>query len=157
MKKDSAIPSHHLFDGFDEETKQCGICKETLPIDNFGWEGSKGYRRYECRSCAKSQAKIVGEIKKSALPPPDDYCCPICQRSKGQIDTTYGKNKKNVWVADHNHETKQFRGWLCHKCNLGLGNLGDDYLRCLRAADYLENYVAPTREFGELFVLRESE
>lgn len=29
-------------------------------------------------------------------------------------------------VADHNHITNQFRGWLCRNCNSGLGLLGDD-------------------------------
>jgi hypothetical protein len=119
-----------------EETKWCSVCKEHLPVSMFAKEGSKGYLRYECRPCAKKHAKIVAKIKKSAIPPSPDHKCPICLRSANEL-VTYGKNKKSVWVADHDHETETFRGWLCHKCNLGLGNLGDNKDRCLRAAEYL--------------------
>ena len=119
-----------------EETKWCSVCKTILPVSMFAKEGSKGYLRYECRPCAKKHAKIVAKIKKTAPPIPEDYTCPICQRGSKDL-VTYGKNKKSVWVADHNHDTEEFRGWLCHKCNLGLGNLGDNAERCERAADYL--------------------
>lgn len=26
---------------------------------------------------------------------------------------------------DHNHNTNEFRGWICRECNIGLGLLGD--------------------------------
>lgn len=136
MDDDSVNPLD-LFKGINfEETKFCTMCQTNVPIWNFGKEGSKGYLRYECKPCAKKQNKLVAKIKKSAPIIPDDYKCPICQRSENQL-VTYGKNKKSVWVADHNHETEKFRGWLCHKCNLGLGNLGDDPERCKRAMEYL--------------------
>jgi hypothetical protein len=117
-------------------TKLCSVCKQILPVENFAKEGSKGYLRYECRSCARKHNKIIAKIRKVAPPVPDNYVCPVCQRGKDQL-TTYGKNKKSVWVLDHDHATEKFRGYLCHKCNLGLGNLGDDPERCKRAAEYL--------------------
>ena len=126
-----------LFEGLDSiDTKLCSMCKTVLPTSMFAKEGSKGYLRYECRPCAKKQGKLVAKIKKLAPVVAKDHKCPVCLRGSEEL-TTYGKNKKSVWVADHNHETEQFRGWLCHKCNLGLGNLGDDSTRCLRAAEYL--------------------
>lgn len=130
-------PILDLFEGFDvEKTKYCSMCRRQIPIYNFATEGRKGYLRYECKPCAKKQGKLIAKIKKTAPPIPANHTCPICKRSKDEL-TTYGKNKKSVWVADHNHETEEFRGWLCHKCNLGLGNLGDDPDRCKRAMDYL--------------------
>jgi hypothetical protein len=42
------------------------------------------------------------------------------------------------WACDHDHVTGLFRGWLCVKCNLGLGNLGDSVERLRNAIDYLE-------------------
>jgi hypothetical protein len=128
-----------LFEGLDlTETKSCSMCNKILPVYKFAKEGSKGYLRYECRDCAKKHGKLVAKIKKSAPPVTANHKCPVCERTADKL-TTYGKNKKSVWVADHNHETEQFRGWLCHKCNLGLGNLGDDAERCKRAAEYLSN------------------
>lgn len=128
--------SSELFEWLEEDTKLCTMCNRILPVYNFAKEGSKGYLRYECRECARKQGKLVAKIKKSALPASKDHACPVCQRTADQL-TTYGKNKKSVWVADHDHETELFRGWLCHKCNLGLGNLGDNAERCKRAAVYL--------------------
>lgn len=39
---------------------------------------------------------------------------------------------------DHDHNTGAFRGWLCHRCNGGLGYLGDTLRQLKRAVRYLE-------------------
>lgn len=39
---------------------------------------------------------------------------------------------------DHNHETGAFRGWLCGRCNVGIGMLGDNVAGLQRAIAYLE-------------------
>lgn len=41
-------------------------------------------------------------------------------------------------VADHDHDTDEFRGTLCRLCNSGIGMLGDSSERVARAALYLE-------------------
>ena len=38
---------------------------------------------------------------------------------------------------DHDHEDGEFRGWLCHGCNTGLGKLGDNVEGLLEGIDYL--------------------
>lgn len=40
-------------------------------------------------------------------------------------------------MADHDHRTGQFRGWLCGKCNTGIGRLGDNIEGVSNALDYL--------------------
>jgi len=45
------------------------------------------------------------------------------------------------WDIDHNHETKEKRGILCHKCNLLLG-LCDESIQILEnAITYLRKYA----------------
>lgn len=43
-------------------------------------------------------------------------------------------------LYDHCHSTGLFRGWLCRRCNVGIGFLGDDIQGILEAAAYLEKY-----------------
>ncbi len=56
--------------------------------------------------------------------PPHVGECPCC-----------GRTKMLVW--DHDHDTGQFRGWICHKCNLGISQLGDSVAGLERALRYL--------------------
>lgn len=39
---------------------------------------------------------------------------------------------------DHDHQTGKFRGWLCNKCNTGIGKLGDTISGLMAALAYLE-------------------
>lgn len=44
----------------------------------------------------------------------------------------------NSLCHDHDHATGMFRGWLCSKCNMALGMLGDDLEQILsRLLDYM--------------------
>jgi hypothetical protein len=47
-----------------------------------------------------------------------------------------GKRAGKLYV-DHCHETKRIRGLLCHKCNGGIGALGDNEDGLLRALAYV--------------------
>lgn len=52
--------------------------------------------------------------------------CAICQRADVRLS------------ADHDHVTGLFRGLLCDRCNLALGQFRDDVERLLTAAIYQE-------------------
>lgn len=47
-----------------------------------------------------------------------------------------GRNNTN-FAVDHDHETEEVRGLLCHRCNMGLGYFMDDPELLLKAAKYL--------------------
>lgn len=43
-------------------------------------------------------------------------------------------------VVDHCHASKVVRGLLCHKCNTGIGMLGDSYKRIVSASKYIKSF-----------------
>lgn len=56
--------------------------------------------------------------------------CACC----GAIENGNGKR----FYVDHDHESGQVRGLVCHKCNAGIGALGDTLEGVQRAVDYLK-------------------
>jgi 5-methylcytosine-specific restriction endonuclease McrA len=56
--------------------------------------------------------------------------CPICGRT-GPL------------VLDHDHLTRLARGWLCGRCNVGIGMLNDSPSHLRAAAAYLESSCSP--------------
>ena len=55
--------------------------------------------------------------------------CHICGLSEGEF-------QRNLSL-DHCHVTGAFRGWLCTKCNVGLGSFGDTSELLYEAIEYL--------------------
>lgn len=45
---------------------------------------------------------------------------------------------------DHNHETGEFRGWLCNGCNAALGHAGDNPALLKALANYLDRHSRAT-------------
>ena len=51
--------------------------------------------------------------------------CPLCR-------------SRRATHVDHSHKSGRVRGFICHKCNVGMGMLGDDLQVVLRVAKYLK-------------------
>jgi hypothetical protein len=66
--------------------------------------------------------------------------CAICKSSQ---------TSKKGWHVDHDHETGQFRGILCHRCNIGLGLFADSPKLLARAARYIIKHTSKSLQ-GEL-------
>ena len=69
------------------------------------------------------RSRLVKKHSKATRPRPEH--CEICGDKAYQI------------AFDHCHKTNQFRGWLCHPCNRGIGCFNDDPETLIKAAAYL--------------------
>ena len=119
-----------------EETRLCGKCKQWLPLDFFNFASGGNYLRRECKPCNNKLHKVREELKSIHKAPSKGYSCPICLGTEEDVEGLGGKNQGS-WVLDHCHETQSFRGWLCHKCNRGLGAFDDNKQTLKRAIEYL--------------------
>lgn len=124
----------------EEETKTCNKCSRILPVNDFPRNSGAKHFRSECKKCSNELRATSRSLRKTIKAPNKDYVCPICElnneQSKGK-----GNTRNGSWVLDHNHETKEFRGWLCHKCNRALGSFNDNWKTLLRAVKYLKGEI----------------
>jgi len=62
--------------------------------------------------------------------------CAIC----GESETATWRGKVKALAVDHNHATGTVRQLLCARCNLVVGQAGEDIELLLKAALYLEKW-----------------
>jgi len=111
--------------------RKCYICGNVYLLNKENFKKNKHQPRgfsYECKKCDKErdrgnsrilrrQEKIAGRKKPER--------CEICGSTE------------NV-CFDHDHETGEFRGWICHKCNSVLGYMKDSKELLIKMVDYLK-------------------
>ena len=124
-------------------SKVCNTCGKEKPLSDFqvrahDKHGNPQDRRNACKKCEKKKGKVLRELKQRISRPDSDYCCPICGRNEEQIVEIFSNGR--TWVLDHDHDTNDFRGWLCDPCNVGLGRFSDDIKRLKNAIRYIESY-----------------
>ncbi len=118
------------------KTKVCNICKIDKQIAEFYTyiSSSDGIMK-ECAVCHRERRRLC----KYKLTKPDvidmlekcNYGCEICTKSI-DFDTCH---------IDHCHETKNIRGLLCAKCNLGIGLFCDNVEIMKSAIKYIKKKV----------------
>tara|TARA_R110002020_G_scaffold101331_2_gene238760 strand:+ start:4243 stop:4659 length:417 start_codon:yes stop_codon:yes gene_type:complete len=118
------------------DTKKCIKCHKDLPVTSFAPEA--GYFRTECRKCKRELQRLVEKLKKENEPPPLDYQCPICGSSREDAKE-HSLTRTTPWVLDHCHTTHKVRGWICQRCNRGLGVFKDSVDNLRNAISYLAN------------------
>ena len=91
-----------------------------LPLGKALANGMAAKRRY--RRKLKGCIDPHGDVKRGA--------CEVCET---ECELCY----------DHDHSTGLFRGWLCQRCNSGIGQFQDDPYRLVAAAAYLRRRAAP--------------
>lgn len=85
------------------------------------------YRRDKAADPAKILAACRRKRNLPAATRPAPHVCECCGQPPGV----------GAMNLDHDHVTGAFRGWLCRKCNSGIGLLGDTFVKVMRAATYL--------------------
>ena len=85
-----------------------------------------------CKECVKKNAKIRKKLALTHghLKSEKCACC-------GKTHDRTGKPLQIV--LDHDHETGEFRGYVCKFCNLGIGHLGDNMEGLQTAMKYLKS------------------
>ena len=107
--------------------KICIYCKEEKEIIEFPKHSLyKDKLDMRCRACVKKHAKIRAQLHKIAPPKPE--VCDCC------------KTIPRKWCLDHDHVSNTIRGWICDRCNTGIGKLGDNINGIQNALNYLENF-----------------
>jgi len=103
--------------------KICSYCEERKNLASFPKHSMyKDNLDVRCRKCVKKHSKIRVKLHKIAPNKPE--VCECCKKVPIQ------------WALDHNHANDKFRGWLCTKCNTGIGKLGDNLEGIVNAMNY---------------------
>tara|TARA_B110000503_G_C6786779_1_gene265562 strand:- start:40 stop:462 length:423 start_codon:yes stop_codon:yes gene_type:complete len=109
--------------------KTCRSCKKDKPENSFYITTHKKdgtpTRGYVCTDCKKEQADLRVKLRLTSGEPSE--LCQCCNISEAVL-------------IDHCHETLEFRGWLCHNCNMGIGKLNDTISGVRKAIAYLERF-----------------
>jgi hypothetical protein len=88
---------------------------------------------------AKDPDKAAAALRKQRGMPEPTRTCPSACECCG-FEFTRGNGRKGCAHLDHDHKTGRFRGWLCVRCNAGIGLLGDYPQSVCYAVHYLERF-----------------
>lgn len=111
--------------------KPCIRCDKIYPLHHFEKKKSEKNYRNVCITCRRHNDGKTKSLKREWLKKNKKPClghpCACCGNTKRRL------------VFDHCHQTDQFRGWICNRCNTAIGQLGDTLEGVLRAVQYLES------------------
>ncbi len=111
-------------------------CGRLLPIDAFERNRPDVWRS-ECKEYRASKKAISSKVRReyeAKHPRPkigEEFYCRVCDR------TIVVQRNRDVNL-DHNHETGDIRGWICNRCNTGIGNLRESVSILRRAIKWIK-------------------
>ena len=132
----------------DNKLKVCTQCTTVLsPINCSPSNWNEGH--YRCNACNAKRTRYWyhsqdGKRKQitkrynisleqySAMVVEQNGLCAICKSP--------ANGRHNTLCVDHNHDTGQVRGLLCHSCNTSLGAMKDSVVILASAIQYLMKY-----------------
>jgi hypothetical protein len=134
--------------------KECSKCKQTKSYSAFSLKNGKP--RSSCKDChnayvretwyKKNSDKQKASVKKWKQNNPEKVLA--SKYSKILNDINFSQKQKSCeickevcnTVLDHCHNKNLFRGWLCHRCNTGLGLFRDNPKFLESASLYLKKF-----------------
>jgi hypothetical protein len=128
--------AHELAKLYERTCCECGV----------SWVATRKSvaQKHRCPDCQSHHEKmsvkkrtygLTSDELKELLPDGKATCAnPGCRKP---LDVSASK-KWDKPCVDHDHETGEVRGILCHACNFGLGHLGDDLSRIAGLLLYIE-------------------
>jgi hypothetical protein len=111
-----------------ERTKINSAKRRVNDKDHVNALSRESYRRRRADNLESERARMR---KNRGLPLPTRMkpaLCECCGKQPG----------KKALALDHCHVSNRFRGWLCDRCNAGIGMLGDSIEGLMNAVRYLE-------------------
>ena len=133
--------------------KSCRICKMTKPLEDFYRKNSsKDGRESSCISCRRKQMSAADKKRYQSAVRRDNHLmrtyiinqsiydhlflmqgghCALCPA------TVSGRKDDQHLIVDHDHETGDVRGLVCHHCNIMLGGAKDNISTLQNAITYL--------------------
>ena len=131
--------NHNIISNQPTDTKECKVCKEEKDVSEFyvtkqviyrsnrkNKDTTKVFKETKCKVCC-SRLQAEKRLLREQHRYPDSTVCDCC----GLIST-------EKLVFDHCHDELKWRGWLCRKCNTGIGLLGDNISGLKQAIMYLK-------------------
>jgi len=122
-----AIPTKKI------QCKDCGLVKSS---NQFHWrlkDSGITLDSRTCKPCRNANTTIVSRLRKNN-PEPTNSKCQCC----GKVTKLH---------CDHSHtKSKNFRGYLCSKCNVGIGYLGDNVNGLINALKYLSKNLTDNKK-----------
>ena len=118
------------------ETKVCSRCNEEKSIgdfdkksfikDGYFWDGHD----HRCKVCKSEDSVLRARLNKGFANLKTDYC-ECC----GNTDTEI--------MLDHDHDSLNFRGFVCKSCNVNLKHKGDTFESIMKSdcEDMYKKYI----------------
>lgn len=124
--------------------KKCNTCNLEKPRDLF-YLRQNGWASPDCKECTKVKRRAnydpskkkdydlrrlygIGLEEYNDMLDVQQGCCAICYAEEDTL------------CVDHDHDTGDVRGLLCHSCNRGIGLLKDSSSVLDSAKEYLRRY-----------------
>ena len=132
----------------DSRKKWCLGCRAWLPLEDFhNCKSMAGGKRSRCKGCFKKQnaphmRKYLYRLSDEELGTRwerQERCCAICRDPIPLHD-------RKISHVDLDPATREFRGFVCVKCNWGLGGFRDNQVLLLSAIKYLKRFEMERRE-----------